>query len=253
MDSTPELNKALAACQGKFPAVEKGRTATVRTKSGGSYSYDYADLSDLLSAVRPVLSAHGLAISHDQETTRDPLGVATVAILEHASGERKTGKVIWLPCSQDMQPVQAIGSAMTYGRRYTTQAILGIATETDDDGNTASGNDAATKPKADKKPDPPKDAKPAKAATVSEGLRKVLIELGCKEPAQSDAVIRYATHGQLCLSDCRGSDGNSETARVDIEATLGGLMAATDPPTQRSDAVHILFADALQAVEKGAR
>jgi hypothetical protein len=51
--------------QGQFPAITKGKTATVRmseAKGGGTYSYNYADLGDVLGSVRPVLAAHGLAL-----------------------------------------------------------------------------------------------------------------------------------------------------------------------------------------------
>ena len=151
MEPTPNLNKSLAAARGKFPAIHKGRTATVKMRDNkGQYSYDYADLADVLDSVQPVLSANGLVLTHEQQTTREPLGVETVAVLLHESGEEKRGLPCWLPCSGDMQPTQAIGSAMTYGRRYTTGPILGISPEADDDGNGASGNDAETKPKAEK-------------------------------------------------------------------------------------------------------
>jgi hypothetical protein len=149
MEPTIKLNEALAKSQGEFPPIQKGRTARVATKGGTSFSYDYADLEDVFAAVRPVLSRNGLAIQHRQKVVQ-PLGVETVCILRHVSGEVDVGEPLVIPCSGDMQPTQAIGSAMTYGRRYTTQSMLGISTETDDDGNAASGNDAETKPKAEK-------------------------------------------------------------------------------------------------------
>ena len=158
MEPTIKLNEALAKSQGEFPPIQKGRTARVQTKGGTSFSYDYADLEDVFAAVRPVLSRNGLAIQHRQKVVQ-PLGVETVCILRHVSGEVDVGEPLVIPCSGDMQPTQAIGSAMTYGRRYTTQSMLGISTETDDDGNAASGNDAETKPKAEK-PACPKCGKP---------------------------------------------------------------------------------------------
>lgn len=162
---TPKLNEALAKARGKFPPIQKGRTATVAKKSGGSFSYDYADLADVLDVVEPILAQHGLILIHEQETTRDPLGVDTVAVLLHESGEEKRGGKMWLPCSADMQPTQSIGSASTYGRRYTTGPILGISPEADDDGNGASGNDAETR----QKPAKPTCPKCGKAESVIPG------------------------------------------------------------------------------------
>lgn len=143
-EQTAELVAALAKAQGEFPVIERGRTATVKTKAGGSYKYNYADLADVISAVTPALSKHGLSCSHECVVTREPLGVDTTFTLTHASGQYKEFAPLWLPCDDFMAPTQAIGSACTYGKRYTLQNGLGIATEEDDDGNAASGNDAET-------------------------------------------------------------------------------------------------------------
>lgn len=142
-----QLNAALAEAAKKFPVIQRGRTAKVKTKTGGEYSYDYADLDDVLSAIRLPLAEQGLTLTHDCVVTREPLGVETVAILNHASGQFRESSPLWLPCDDFMAPTQAIGSASTYGKRYTGQGILGLSTESDDDANGASGNDASTSKK----------------------------------------------------------------------------------------------------------
>lgn len=141
------LSEALAKAAEKFPAIERSCTAKVITKDGGQYSYDYADLDDVLRAVRPHLAAQGLTLSHDHVVIREPLAVETTAILRHASGASIKTPALYIPCDGKMAPAQLVGSACTYGRRYTTQAILGLSTESDDDGNGASGNDASTSKK----------------------------------------------------------------------------------------------------------
>lgn len=143
-DTISELAKAVAAASLEFPPIERGRTAKVRMKNGGEYSYDYADLADVLSAVRGPLAKHGVSISHDCVVLRDPLRVETTARLEHASGEWKESSPLSLPCDGLMSETQQVGSACSYGRRYTTQAILGLSTDSDDDGNAAGGADATT-------------------------------------------------------------------------------------------------------------
>src|SRR3954454_3659437 len=71
------LVAALAAAQGAFPSIHRGHTAIVPAKNGKSgYSYSYADLGDVLAAVRPVLSAHGLALV--QRTIRGAGGTVLV-------------------------------------------------------------------------------------------------------------------------------------------------------------------------------
>lgn len=143
-ETISELAKAVAAASLEFPPIERGRTAKVRMKNGGEYSYDYADLADVLSAVRGPLAKHGVSISHDCVVLRDPLRVETTARLEHASGEWKESSPLSLPCDGLMSETQQVGSACSYGRRYTTQSILGLSTECDDDGSAAGGTEATT-------------------------------------------------------------------------------------------------------------
>ena len=58
-----QLNEALAKAQGEFPPIPREKTVTVKTKTGGSYSFAYAPLDAILSACRPVLAKNGLAIT----------------------------------------------------------------------------------------------------------------------------------------------------------------------------------------------
>ena len=55
-----ELFTALAKAQGEIKQVEKDRTVTVQMKSGGSYSYSYATLANVIAAVKPALSKNGI-------------------------------------------------------------------------------------------------------------------------------------------------------------------------------------------------
>ncbi len=55
------------------------------TKGGGEYSYRYADLPDVLAAVQPVLTKHGLAVVGLPDTTPEGEPALTTRLL-HASG-----------------------------------------------------------------------------------------------------------------------------------------------------------------------
>jgi hypothetical protein len=133
-----QLIAALVAACAELGDVPKKHKASVPTKSGGSYSYDYADLADTLQCVRPVLAKHGLAVL--QPVTTDPeheLVVVTTVII-HTSGERLDLGALGLPLGQG---AQATGSAVTYARRYALTAALGLAAE-DDDGAAATARPA---------------------------------------------------------------------------------------------------------------
>ena len=130
MTDHPNLAAALAAVQADMPTVHKGNRATVPTKAGGSYSYTYADLSDVTAAALPLLSANGLAWSCTPRAGER--GWELVGVLLHTSGERLEGV---LPLSGNTP--QEWGSSITYMRRYLLGSMTGLVTDDDDDGSTA--------------------------------------------------------------------------------------------------------------------
>jgi hypothetical protein len=126
------LVEALAAAQGEFPVIEKNQTGKVHgEKNGRSYEfeYKYADIADVLAAVRPVLSKHKLAVMQPTYMVRNDLVVATR--LMHASGQWMESEY---PVSAIVAKHQAMGGALTYARRYSLCSMLGIAAEEDTDG-----------------------------------------------------------------------------------------------------------------------
>ena len=126
------LNTALAAAQGEFPPIPRDKTVTVKTKTGGSYTFSYAPLETILAACRPVLAAHGLALI--QLLEENGHGPAIRTELRHKDGG-VLGASFPLPGTPNTP--QELGSLLTYLRRYAIVALLGIATEEDDDGQQA--------------------------------------------------------------------------------------------------------------------
>lgn len=139
-----ELAAALAAFQGECPKIEKECTVRVATRSGGSYSFQYASLDNILDKVRPILAKNGLSITQ----LTDSSGSLTTLLL-HKSGQyigsniKITGaKLRDSGAGSDGTSPQEYGSAITYMRRYSVTSLLGLSTEDDEDGNLASGNTA---------------------------------------------------------------------------------------------------------------
>jgi len=147
-EGAPRLDKiaaALIAVQAEMPTVAKGRTAQVKSDKG-SYSYTYAGLADVAEAVYPILAKHGLAF------TALPANGQLVGMLLHSSGQTLTGS---LPITGGTP--QALGSSITYGRRYLLGCMTGLVTDDDDDGQIAA---ATPKPRAAPKSQPaPESAK----------------------------------------------------------------------------------------------
>jgi len=115
-----ELAAALAAAQGMMENA-------VMNRVNPHFKSKYADLAAIFDAARKPLSANGLAIV---QTIGD--GVLHTRLL-HTSGQ-------WIasehPLPMSGRP-QEIGSALTYARRYSLSALIGIAADEDDDANAA--------------------------------------------------------------------------------------------------------------------
>lgn len=124
-----QLAGALAKAQGAFKAVPKSKTARVQMKSGGEYSYKYADLADTWDIARAPLSENGLSVIQSPgQFERGVLSVTTMLL--HTSGQwvRSTLAID----AKDATP-QGMGTAITYARRYGLAAVLGLVTDDDTD------------------------------------------------------------------------------------------------------------------------
>lgn len=121
------LAAALARFQAELPRIEKGETAKVPTKDGGSYSYTYADLATVSAAVEPLLGKHGLSFTCWPTLRGERLVLAYYLL--HEAGERMGGEY---PLGATGN-AQQVGSAITYARRYCLCAVTGVAPEDDDD------------------------------------------------------------------------------------------------------------------------
>lgn len=124
---------ALAKAQGSYGEVKRDKHAIVTKEGKQGYEYDYADLASVIAAVRPALSANGIAFL--QTTNIDGNWAVVTTRLLHASGEW-IESISEVPTSERPTP-QAIGSAITYARRYGLSSLCGVASEQDDDGQAA--------------------------------------------------------------------------------------------------------------------
>ena len=123
-EPTPELNAALCKAQSEMGPARKG-------KVNPAFRSNYADLASVIEAVQP-LHDNGLAYSQLVAVDGDIVGVRTV--LRHVSGQ--TLDCGSMTARAKDASAQAIGSALTYLRRYSLMTACGIASA-DDDGNNA--------------------------------------------------------------------------------------------------------------------
>jgi len=124
----------------------------------------YASLSNIIEATTPHLNAVGLSI------IQLPCESGLETMLLHTSGEY-ISSVSLTPCKDASNP-QALGSALTYARRYALGAVLSLNIDEDDDAQRATVAPAAQpKAKAELTPSHPKWEAAKKA--VSEGTTTV--------------------------------------------------------------------------------
>jgi hypothetical protein len=131
-------------------AVQAEITDPARTKKGqvrGKSDYKYVPLDALLEYLRPLLTKHGLVLSQTLGRSEDG-GAWLDTVLTHGADECLSCYPLkWDGSSQER------GSELTYARRYSLEAILGIAATDDDDGATHQrGSEERAKP-------PPLDTK----------------------------------------------------------------------------------------------
>lgn len=121
---------ALAKALSKAQTLIEG---AVKDKTNPHFRSKYADLGNVVDAIRPAISGCGLSFAQIVIDIENRAAIETIIL--HESGE-------WLSCGVVSVPVskadaQGFGSAMTYARRYGLSAAFGVAPE-DDDGNAAS-------------------------------------------------------------------------------------------------------------------
>ena len=127
-DRVDAISAALAKAQGQIANPTKGAV-------NPHFRSQYSDLASGLNAIRAALSANAIAVVQTTMLANDDTLILRTALC-HASGQWiiSAWPVVKLPA-----PPQVIGSALTYARRYTLFALVGIAGEGDDDnGNAAS-------------------------------------------------------------------------------------------------------------------
>ena len=128
-ESIKELISALSKAQGQMQGAEK-------KSENPFFKKPYADIASVWETCRQPLSQNGLAVIQTTEPTDDHT-VCLITTLAHSSGEWVSSKLKMKPVKDDPQ---MIGSCITYARRYSLMAMVGIAPE-DDDGETAMGRD----------------------------------------------------------------------------------------------------------------
>src|SRR5574340_169669 len=124
-ESIGKLAEALAKAQSVMKFAKKDSTNPYLKSK-------YADLAAVVEAIKAPLSDNGLSYVQSTDIADDGAVIIETTLM-HSSGE-------WISSRLRMKPIkddpQSVGSAVTYGRRYGLQALVGIPAD-DDDGEAA--------------------------------------------------------------------------------------------------------------------
>lgn len=153
-DSIQKVMTALGDFQAEAIKITKDST-------NPHFKSKYASLAAILTEIQPILSKHKLVFTQVPEENTH-----LITMLFHsASGEYIESRYC---LSSSITTPQAIGSAITYARRYSLTALLGLNIDDDDDGNagsTAQNGNKQPAPPPVPAPAPPQAAAPAATQT----------------------------------------------------------------------------------------
>lgn len=246
------LAGALARAQLKIQPASRTQEAP-----GDRKTYRYADLSSVREACREALASEGLAflqLISSYQAGSGTICVECVTLLMHGdSGEELRSPPLCLWSTSDPH---SIGSAMTYARRYSLMATLGIAPEgEDDDAQKIQAEARARSQLAPARPQQPQRQAEPKEEPKDEGGNgsKVNIERLTREIQRLPENLEGAEAQAAVLSVLQAWPGDLRdqvlmSAGGDKQLTVGRLRNMT--PERKTDIWQRLRSAALRFLEK---
>jgi hypothetical protein len=175
------------------------------------------------------------------ESPENGVGVAVRTMLLHTSGQWIASRYV-MPIGDKLTP-QAIGSAITYARRYALSAIVGIAPDDDDDGNAASVTPARQEAPT---PPPPKPKPAPTVPTLHKPLADLLVEFAWPKEHKREFADTLFKPYEVTLAKLVTDETKAEAVRQGIEAEVKALMQADSLLTDRADALQVLFSRRME-------
>jgi hypothetical protein len=139
-DAEAAFNADLAQLQAKLPTIQE--RGSIKDRAGGVQSR-YALWEDVNRVILPLLRDHGFSLTFRQEQTQ--AGICVTGVLSHRLGHsERTSITLPADTSGSKNAVQAVGSSVSYGKRYTAGMLLNLTSgdlEPDDDAQSAGSSE----------------------------------------------------------------------------------------------------------------
>ena len=140
-------NAAFAEMKPKLPVVDRRGRIEIRAKDGAGgrtgavqQSTAFARWEDIDEAITPILHDHGFSLTFRTDAASDGRIIVT-AVLAHQEGHEERTSIPPLPfdTTGSKNNVQAVGSSLSYGKRYAATLLLNIRTKGEDDDGQKGG------------------------------------------------------------------------------------------------------------------
>ena len=164
-----------------FGEVQNPENTKVNTFFNGA---KYSPLNEVLNTVRPVMAKHNLSLTQLTSTNYETGIVTVTTMLMHKNGAYIIFPALSVKPESKGNPVQAVGAALTYLRRFALNAVASVCGEVDDDGNSSQ---AAAAPRAAKKEKTPHQKVADMAKEKSKKNRTKVAEI-IKDAAGTDMI-----------------------------------------------------------------
>jgi ERF superfamily protein len=136
-----EFTRARHEARRRIPPVEKNGTISLGQGKG---SIPFARFEDMMAIVQPILDEFGLSLDFNSED-RPGGGMIVIGTLTHVAGHSKTARMA-LPGDQGpgRNNLQAMGSTLSYGKRYVIEMLFNIVRKGVDDDGVLGGQNVIT-------------------------------------------------------------------------------------------------------------
>lgn len=195
------FDRDLASMQPRLPTIDATGKVVIYSKSDREAGRDvaglatpmqstsYATMADINDAIRPALAEYGFALSFRSGQVNDGEHkgkILVTGILSHKDGHREEVNLppLQYDASGSKNNVQALGSTLSYGRRYATLFLLNISSRDQRDGDDDGKNAGKAATITDEQ-----------AATLTEALTK-----GKRDVAKFLEVFKVGAIGELPAS-----------------------------------------------------
>ncbi len=127
-----EFNQAMAKAMAEIPSFEKSKKVA-KFKGGAGNQFTYASFESINKQVKPIIAKYGLFINFMTDFQSDNHVMITAKITHKSGHFEETPMRFPFDSSGSKNAIQATGSAISYGKRYTMNALLNITTHDEDD------------------------------------------------------------------------------------------------------------------------